>query len=69
WLVEIRSPGYEVLRATVDGEFSVLASLEANSAKFSDNAVQRGVTYQYKVRAVLDDTIGPESSTVEVTSH
>jgi hypothetical protein len=58
--------GYEVLRS-VSGSPTHLTTLAANSTRYTDSSVEKGVTYQYQVRAILNSTAGPLSSIVSVT--
>jgi len=47
---------YEVWRSTVSGSgFSLTSTLPLGSTSYTDNSVQKGVTYYYKVRANLSD--------------
>ncbi len=59
--------GYQVLRAEAGSDPTVRAALPANSTKYTDSQVTKGVTYQYQVRAIAGEALGPVSSPVSVT--
>jgi len=59
--------GYQVLRAESGSDPTVRATLAANATKYTDSQVTKGVTYQYQVRAIAGDALGPVSSPVSVT--
>ena len=65
----IGETGYQVLRAAAGGTAAVLANLPDNSTKYADKAAVSGNTYEYRVRALRDGTLGPVSSPVSVKAR
>lgn len=59
--------GYAVFRLTTAGDWSLLASLAANSSSYRDAAVIPGVSYRYLVRATKDSGYSDPSGSVEQT--
>lgn len=60
--------GYRVLRSTDSGAtWSQVGQLGANATSFSDTAVAKGATYQYKVYAYNGVGNSPFSNTITVT--
>jgi hypothetical protein len=59
----------QVWRAVGDGAAVLLATLPANAVSYTDNAVTKGVTYKYQVRAMLGTTAGPLTSPVSATAR
>lgn len=58
---------YEVWRSESGGTATLCTTLPENSTKYTDPQVTKGITYQYQVRAILGETLGPLSSPVTVT--
>jgi predicted phage tail protein len=47
----VNEAGFRIERRATNGSFSEIASVGANISEYRDNAVQPGVTYEYRVRA------------------
>jgi titin len=60
--------GYKVERLPSGGSWTVIATIAANSASYSDTTASEGISYQYRVRAYTNAVQGNPSASASVST-
>ncbi len=68
WTELENATGYNVYRATSDGNFSVIASVDTNTTMYDDTNVTEGTTYSYQVTATFNGQETEPCETVMLTA-